>query len=382
MRFSERWLRTLVAEGGKLDDSAAVAPLKNPEGLLASLEDWGSKHPEAASGLTRTVVGASKTDPAALPLAPLLTDVMETFMAWQALEEGKVDDFLRLRRTSIFTAPDGTTKWAALTAITDREALVREIVGTTSARPHLRAEPPSIDLHLAEAHTPEELRAALGLSLRQALEVDERPPSEAAGTLFKPVIRMVRGSSPELGEGLEWLMKNDPRALLEMPTTVMLVDAVQGNPEPRVGMRLRFAHLLELAGLGYCVFLMWDTEARLTRKERAALAGYVRQLCNTAVAPWNRYPDLRRRRETFAIWLRHLRDERVDAPQLADLLRSHHPGDYANEARATTIKRIYRISTELSSVRMPQGLMKLVREARELGGPDDAGTDPDERITT
>ena len=43
--------------------------------------------------------------------------------------------------------------------------------------------------------------------------------------------------------------------------------------------------------------------------------------------------------------------------------------------KPTTIKRIYRISTELSSVRMPRGLMKLVREARELGGPDDAGTD-------
>jgi hypothetical protein len=117
----------------------------------------------------------------------------------------------------------------------------------------------------------------------------------------------------ELSAGLEWLMKTDPRALLEMPTTVMLLDAVQGNPEPRVGMRVRVAHLLEVEGLGYCVYLMWDTEAHLTRKERTVLAGHVRQLGDTAVAPWNRYPELRRRREAFVIWVRHLREERVDA---------------------------------------------------------------------
>src|SRR5438270_9553621 len=103
----QEMLRTLVAEAGKLDDSAVVGPLKHPDGLLASLEDWGSKHPEAASGLIRTVVGASKTDPAALPLEPLLTDIMEPFMAWQTLEVGQVDYFSRLRLPSIFTVPDG-----------------------------------------------------------------------------------------------------------------------------------------------------------------------------------------------------------------------------------------------------------------------------------
>jgi len=150
-----------------------------------------------------------------------------------------------------------------------------------------------------------------------------------------------------------------------MPTTLMALDALQGNTEPRPGTRLRFAHLIELDDVGYCAFVVWDDDVRLSRGDRSALAGHLRYLSDTAVAPWNRYPDLRRRREALAVWVRHLREERVDAQGLAELLRARHSHNYENETLSKTVARIYRISTELSDVRFPQRLMQELREARK-----------------
>jgi len=66
-------------------------------------------------------------------------------------------------------------------------------------------------------------------------------------------------------------------------------------------MRLRFAHLVEVEGIGYCAFVMWDSENHLTARQRTALGRHIRDLSDTAVAPWNRFADLRRRREAFAV---------------------------------------------------------------------------------
>jgi len=130
-------------------------------------------------------------------------------------------------------------------------------------------------------------------------------------------------------------------------------------------MRLRFAHLVEREGIGYCAFLMWDSEEHLTARDRTPLAGHIRDLSDTAVAPWNRFSDVRRRREAFAIWLRHLCDQPLDAKELADVLRTRHADDYMTEPRNRTVRRLYRISTQLSRVRLPQGLMQLIREETE-----------------
>src|SRR6266511_3670150 len=273
---AEKLVREMLGQFISQEDDAVMSgqpPLKNPEGLLTGLEEWGSKHPDAAAGLIRVVVGAAAAEAAAsIPFAPLLTDIMESAIAFGALADDSIDDFLRVRSPRVVTGPNGTTKWAVLTAVTDREALVREVVGPSSGRPHYRPEPPAIDVHLAEAHHADALRDALGLPLRQVLEIDEDPTPKRAETLFRPLIAGVRASSPELGEGLAWLVKQYPNALLAMPTTLAVLDALQGNTEPRPGLRLRFAHLLDLEGLGYCVLLMWDTEARLNRRARTVLA--------------------------------------------------------------------------------------------------------------
>jgi len=341
------------------------APLENPSGMLAEFERWGAEHGHAADAMTRIAVDAAMRGSASLPIAPLLTDLMECALAFEQLTEEGIDAFLRLRAPRVYTAPNGTTKWALLTPVTDRVALTREVLARTSPRSHQATEPPTLGMHLTEAHHPEQLRDAMGLRLRDALDLTERSANDVAPTLYAPIIGMLQGSSPELSEMIQWLVSNDPRALMEMPTSRVLLDAVQGNIDPRAEMELRFAHLVEIPDLGFCAFVMWDTGAHLNRKERAALAGYIRRLADTAVAPWNSYPDLRRRREAFAVWVRQLREERLEAEQLAELLRAAHPADYQSEPIARTIKRIYRISSDLSSARLSPLLAKAVHVSRD-----------------
>jgi hypothetical protein len=341
------------------------APLENPSGMLAEFERWGAEHGHAAEAMTRIAVDAAMRGSPSLPIAALLTDLMECALAFEQLTDQSVDAFLRLRAPRVYTAPNGTTKWALPTPVTDRVALTREVLARTSPRSHQAKEPPSVGMHLAEGHHPEQLRDAMGLRLRDALDLTERSANDVAPTLYSPIIGMLQGSSPELSEMIQWLVSNDPRALMEMPTSRVLLDAVQGNVDPRAEMQLRFAHLIEIPNFGFCAFVMWDTDAHLNRKERAALAGYIRRLADTAVAPWNSYPDLRRRREGFAVWVRQLRDERLEAERLAQLLRSAHPSDYAGEPIARTIKRIYRISSDLSSVRLSPSLAEAVHVSRD-----------------
>lgn len=350
---------------GAVQEEAALAtagPLPdNPRGFLASIEEWGARHPEAAAGLTKAVVSDSSDALDALPLKPLLLDLAETLLAFGAAEKD-LNEFLHLRAPRVTTGFDGTMKWALLTPITDSAALIREIVGRRSARPHRRSESPSIDLHLTEAHHADELRRAYGLSLRQALTIDERSTPERAEVLFRPLISSMTTSSLGLGRGIEWLLRNQPQALLTMPTTLGVTDALQGNTVPREEMRLHFVHVVEPEGLGFCAFLMWDTSRRLTTRQRTEVAGHIRHVSDTAVAPWNRYADLRRRREAFAVWVRKLREETVDARGLATVLRRQYPDSYRHEPLKKTVKRIYRISTQLSDIRLPLGLMKLLRE--------------------
>ena len=353
-------LRQFAVAGGEIPDGGTQPPLENPEGLLASLDQWSRQYPDAVTGLTHKVIGNGEA--MTLPLAPLLVDIVESAIALGSLTNDSIDEFLRRRTPRVVIGPNDTTKWAVLTAITDRDALIHEVLGESAPRAHRRAEPPSIGMHLAEGHRAEDLREAFGLTLRQVLDVNEQPTPKSLETVIRPLIASVRSSSRELADGLEWLLRNQPQALLEMPTTVAALDALQGNLEPRPALRLRFAHLLELEGLGYCVLVMWDASVRLARRERSALAGHLRHLADTAVAPWNRYPDLKRRREAFAVWVRHLRDDRVDAQRLADHLRAQHADDYKNERRSKTIARIYRISTELNDARLPQGVMKELRD--------------------
>jgi hypothetical protein len=355
--------RVVRGEGQQFEpDPVGEALPENAPGLLAAIESWGSQHPEAAAGLTRAVISAAPNGIEALPLGPLLTDLMDLAVAFGSLADGSVQEFLRLRAPRIVTAPNGTMKWGLLTAISDRGTLVREVIGPTSTRPHHRLAPPSVDVHLAEAHHAEELREALGLSLRQALEIDERPAADRVSSLFGPLVSSVSASNPELAAGLEWLMRNQPDALLAMPLTVGITDAIQGDTTPREDMHLQFTHLVELPDLGFVAFVMWDPAAPLTARDRNALAGHIRQLADTAVAPWNRWSDIRTRREAFAVWVRHLREEPLEAQALADMLRSRHPDDYADESSSKSVRRIYRISTQFSSVRWPQRLMKTLRE--------------------
>ena len=335
----------------------AIPPLDNPTGLLAEIERWAFEHPEAAHGLTRAYVEAAAAGPDGAGLENLVAACAECRLAFEELSDDALDRFLVPRAPRILTAPNGTTKWTLMTAVTDREHLIREIVGELGHAPRPRVEPPAVPIHLAEAHHADELRTAFGFSFRDVLDIGDEPPARAAPHLFGPLLDGLRAAEPQTAAGMTWLMQHAPAALHAMPFTSGVTDALIGATEPRPEMQQRFVSVIEQPGLGLTAFVVWDTASRLSTRTRRQLAGHIRYVSDMAVAPWNRYGDLRRRREAFAVWVHALRRETLNARGLARALRSRYPSEYG-ESESVTIRRMYRISTQLGNVRMPQALMK------------------------
>lgn len=336
---------------------AADPVVDNPRGLLSAYDDWSRANPAAASGLARAYVAAMGDRLMAAPLSRMTAALIETALAFASADMAGVDEFLRLRPPTIADSADGKLRVSIFTAITDRVALTREIVGPQRRSAHHRSAPPSLDVHLLEAHRAESLREGYGLNLRQALELDAQPKADVARRIFSPLLESVRQADVSTGAGLAWLLEHAPAALADMPFTQAVVDALQGNTAPRADMRLTFVHVMDLPKVGYVAYVAWHGDAKLSKQERRQLAGHLRLISDTKVAPWNRWADRRSRREAFFVWVRRLLDERLEAEALADQLRREHPEAYLGEDSKVTIRRIYRISTKMSDISVPKGLI-------------------------
>ena len=96
------------------------------------------------------------------------------------------------------------------------------------------------------------------------------------------------------------------------------------------------------------------------RSYRRAMAAHLRNLFDYAVAPHNRSPDARTRREAMTVWqvARYARIEpgqRITRPDIARFLRSANPADYEGEDETVTIRRVYRLSVALTRVDIDSG---------------------------
>src|SRR4051812_39285707 len=105
-------------------------------------------------GMTQAAIAAAGPTEGG-KVTPPVTALIECYQAYGSLDGGDLDAFLALRAPHVVLL-GGTMRCTLLTAVTDREALIRQVTGDTARRPHHQLEPPALDMHLIEAHHDEE----------------------------------------------------------------------------------------------------------------------------------------------------------------------------------------------------------------------------------
>jgi hypothetical protein len=339
--------------------AAGIAP-----GFLSAMEEWARSHPTAVGRLTQIVLPSLSASSPPAPLAALLVPIAEWAQTLIRAEKEGVDAFLVRRPPHVVAAPDGS-RWTLLTPITDPVMLARELLGPVPERPHYRKAPPVVHLVLGEGHDPEALRASLGISLRQQLELEEAGSSPARlSVLLAGVAKRMNEIDPALGAGVNWVLLNEPEAVASLPFVKSLTSRLSGSAERSDEMRAQFVHPFEVGPMGYAALIWWNDDVPLSRRQRVHLAGHIRYVADRYVAPWHYWPDRRSRREAFAVYVQHLHGGGVRAAAVANELRHQLPAEYVDEPLARTIKRIYRISTALHQVFVPPQLAKLVATTR------------------
>ena len=353
-------LKTLASSGAP---ASAPAPGIAP-GLLSAMEEWARSHPIAVGGLTQTVLASLPAGSPPAPLSALLVPIAEWAQILMRAENEGVEAFLVRRPPHVVATPDGS-RWTLLTPITDPLMLARELLGPVPERPHYRKAPPVVHLVLGEGHDPEALRASLGMSLRQQLELAEAGSSTAQmSALLAGVAKRMNEIDPALGAGVNWVLTNDPEAVASLPFMKSLISRLSGSAERSDEMRAQFIHPFEVGPLGYAALIWWNDDVPLSRRQRVHLAGHIRYVADRYVAPWHYWQDRRSRREAFAVYVQHLRGGGLRAAALANELRHQSPAEYVDEPLARTIRRMYRISTALHRVFVPPQLAKLVATTR------------------
>lgn len=126
---------------------------------------------------------------------------------------------------------------------------------------------------------------------------------------------------------------------------------------PRMDLELAGAFDVGMAGR---VGLAFWSGARQLRSHRATMAAHLRYLFDYEVAPQNRWPDARTRREALTVWFlprwAGLAEpgKSVTRLKMARCLRREHPHDYEGEAEAVTVRRLYRLSAAMHRPEAPR----------------------------
>lgn len=357
----ERLRREIAAIADLPDPPARGRPRRRsarPSGLLTSMESWLADH-EATAG--RSVI-ASFAQPAAASspfLTVLLGALAELMQAFLRTEEAGLDALLDRRPPLLTPRIDGLARCALLTPVTDRDALIRELFGRVPRRPRYVSREPTVPVEVGRADT-EEVREMLGLS------VGEMADLYRARTLTPPVRRMLLeralprmlAHDPALVLAMQQLMAQSPAAVTALPTADLLFALVRGVRRPGKRLAHQFVQTVELGAHGIVAMVFWNPGAADRRRVRNDAAAYVRYVADFAVAPWNRWPDLRRRREALCLYGRRLARMQPGIDDLAERLRRRYPEAYA-EPLAKTRRRLYVLSAHTKRARLPRASLRL-----------------------
>jgi hypothetical protein len=145
----------------------------------------------------------------------------------------------------------------------------------------------------------------------------------------------------------------DPDGFAASPVGHLTLGILRADPRWRTpGAQMELAGAYDL-GTGGSVGLAFWSGATQLRSSRAAMAAHLRYLFDYEVAPQNRWPDARTRREAVTIWVLHSYaafaepGQRVTRPNIARVLRGQNPADYEGEDETVTIRRLYRLSVAM-----------------------------------
>lgn len=358
---AERLRREIAAIADLPDPPARGRPRRRnarPSGLLASMESWVAQH-EASAG--RSVI-ASLAQPgaAASPfLGVLLGALAELMQAFLRTQEAGLDALLELRPPLVTPRIDGLARCALLTPVTDRDALIRELFGRVPRRPLHVSREPTVPVEIGRADT-EEVREMLGLSVAEMADLYRTrtlSPAVRRMLLERALPRML-AHDPALVLAMQQLLAQAPAALAALPTADLLFALIRGVRRPGKRIAHQFVQTVELGAHGIVAMVFWNPSAADRRAARSDAAAYVRYVADFAVAPWNRWPDLRRRREALCLYGRRLGRMRPGVDDLAERLRRRYPDAYA-EPLGKTRRRVYVLSAHIKRARLPRQRLAL-----------------------
>lgn len=352
-------LSSLVEDAPRSHGSALH--IGHESGLLADTARWTDAYPDAADTLFRGLLRAS-SDPLSGMIGMYLLGLGDLVTAY-ARAETSPDTFVEARPTRLARSPGGLV-FAFLSPINDGRELLREVMGRVPQRPLHLTEAPTTPLRLDRGEDLVAFASELGVSDEDLDALWRRKPDRAVlrRVLIKIFTRMSH-HDPILGAACSALVESDPDAAAATPFVRLLLAVLRGVRRPERVTRFQFVQAVDLGLLGTVAIVVWDPGAPIAWMTRARVAAHVRHLCDHRIAPWLRWRDRKRRRETWYLYIRHAVNGRPQVQRCAQVLRERHAEDYEGEPLERTIRRLYRLSDYVREAEISPLLRGQAREA-------------------
>ncbi len=199
------------------------------------------------------------------------------------------------------------------------------------------------------------VRKLLGATVEDTIALFGMSGAEAAqqvGPLDRVATAMA-DRDPVRGNVQKALLRIDPDGYAATRAGRATLGVMRSAPQwrsPRMDLELAGAFDVGVAGRVGLAF--WGS-ARPLRSYRATMAAHLRFLFDYAVAPQNRWPDVRAQREATAVWFLPRwgglagPGQSVTRPKIARYLRRENPSDYEGEAEAVTVRRLHSLSAAM-----------------------------------
>ncbi len=350
----------LRARGKVFRQQVAATILANPPAATSAppLVRIGGGHGALADALAWVANSAVPLDPKVLSYIgsdrdSLLYDTLAGVLSRS--QERLFDPSRSFERTEpvILTYHDGRVRFGIFDWTTDRDAFIVALLGRpVPRRPRYKRDAPIVPTKFASEF--DDARACLGASVKDTTDLYGMSADDAAretGPLDRVAAHMAEGDVI-LAAVQQATVRIDPDGFAASPLGRLELGVMRAAPRWRTpGADFELASAFDL-GLGGTIGMAFWSGAWGLRSYRRAMAAHLRYLFDYAVAPQNRPPDARTRREAMTVWqvARYALTEpghRITRPDIARALRSQNPADYEGEDEAVTVRRVYRMSKAL-----------------------------------
>lgn len=314
--------------------NATASPQKSrrPRGLVARSNQWAKEHADELSAVSREFLDGQ----ASSPFRELISEAAIQYKNGELLDLAPPI----VRRLSS-TDPG---RFGVFHPRTERDPFIEALLGRpVPKRPRYLPDRPAVTARL---RSPAELMDSLGPAIPEASGLSPREQVALGGERLAETIDYY-AEDPALGRTATALMRDNPEAFVSTPLGEWLLQLqtdVIARDAARPPFLFEFVTVFEVApGVTFGI-AWWDPADVGARQHRAKVAAYLRYLFDYRVAPWNRWSDVRSRREALRLSARR-QGETIGA--LAERVRTSHAEDYPAESGRVTLARLYRINRML-----------------------------------